>query len=137
MLRAQSTAANCLTAGDGDAFCGLVNPSAIVLPWSFNDKDNTSLPTNPVFPQGGPDGANAGEFFEGGINLSQLGLAGECFQSVLLESRASAEPNATIKDFVLGQLGECAGAVTTDVKLANGTELASNAISRPELVLRT
>jgi hypothetical protein len=125
LLRAQSSAAYCGSALDGDQFCGLVNPNAIALPWSFNDKDNTPLPTSPVFPQGGPDGANANEFFEGGINLSQLGLGGECFQSVLLESRTSAEPNATIKDFVLGQLGECSSGMATTPLLPTGRTLTT------------
>jgi hypothetical protein len=117
--RASSDTANCATAGSADQFCGLVNPQDITLPWSFTDKSGTA-----------GNGALIGEFFEGGINLSTLGLGGECFQSVLLETRSSTSTTATLKDFVLGQLGECGGALTTDVRLAS-SDLAANGVVAP------
>jgi hypothetical protein len=125
---ASSTAANCQTAGDRDQFCGLVNPVNITMPWSFTDQDGNA----------GPNGAAPGEYFEGGINLSTLGLGGECFQTALLESRTSAEANATTKDFVLTQLGECRPTLETDVRLAdaNNTDLANNAAVSPGTPVR-
>ena len=36
-----------------------------------------------------------GEFYEGGVNLSLLGLAGECFASVASETRSSTSTTAT------------------------------------------
>jgi len=107
-----STAANCATPGlSGDNFCGLVNPSTVTMPWSFTDKSGT--PAN---------GALNGELYEGGINLSTLGLANECFSSVLLETRSSTSTTATLKDFVLGQLGQCKPTMTTQAS-SNGTVL--------------
>ena len=44
------------------------------------------------------------EFFEGGVNLSELGLGNECFSSVASETRSSTSTTAVLKDFVLGQL---------------------------------
>jgi len=108
-LQATSTDANCASLtppGDvGDKFCGLVNPTAITMPWSFTDKSGT--PAN---------GALNGEFYEEGINLSLLGLAGACFSSVLTETRSSTSTTATLKDFVLGQLGKCVPNLTTQVQ---------------------
>jgi hypothetical protein len=59
-ILATSTAANCAA---GDAFCGIVNPTnSTMAPWPFTDKSgNTSY--------------RQGEFFEGGLNLTALGLA--------------------------------------------------------------
>jgi len=100
-LLASSTNANCATAGPADAFCGIVNSTnGTVAPWPFTDKSgNTSY--------------LAGELYEGGVNLSTLGLAGECFSSVASETRSSTSTTATLKDFVLGQFALCAPTMTT------------------------
>src|SRR5262249_25960118 len=67
-LRATSNAANCATAGPSDAFCGIVNPGPGLTPspWPFTDKSGNHSFLN-------------GEFYEGGVNLSLLGLGAECF----------------------------------------------------------
>src|SRR5207249_6156144 len=70
-LQATSTAANCATAAPNDAFCGLVNPSTITMPWSFTDKSGTIN-----------NGALIGEFYEAGSNLSVIGLWGDCLSHV-------------------------------------------------------
>src|SRR5262249_37849392 len=62
-LLATSNNANCASASAGDNFCGIVNAGTITMPWSFTDKSGT--PGN---------GALNGEFFEGGVNLSAIGL---------------------------------------------------------------
>jgi hypothetical protein len=114
-----STAANCITAAANDAFCGLVNAGTITMPWSFADKSAT--PNN---------GALNGEFYEGGINLSTLGLSGECFSSVASETRSSTSTTATLKDFVLGQLQNCSSSLTTNVStttVAIGSSLTDSA----------
>src|SRR5215471_6290696 len=36
-----SSAANCATAGTGDAFCGITNTGTITMPWAFTDKSGT------------------------------------------------------------------------------------------------
>jgi hypothetical protein len=118
-LQATSANANCATlpAGQdvGDRACGLVNPSTITMPWAFVDKSGT--PNN---------GALNGEFYEAGINLSALNLAGQCFSSVLSETRSSTSTTAVLKDFILGQLGACQPTLTTDVD-----GLAANAVVSP------
>jgi hypothetical protein len=100
-LLLSSTAANCATAAAGDAACGLVNGSnGTASPWSFTDKSGFH-----TFLQG--------ELYEGGINLSTLGLSDECFSSVAAETRSSTSTTATLKDFVLGQFAVCTPNLTT------------------------
>ena len=106
-LLASSTAANCATASATAGFCGIVNTGAtnVTSPWPFLDKDgSTSFRT--------------GEFFEGGVNLSTLGLGGLCFSSVASETRSSTSPTATLKDFVLDNFGECTATLSTSVSNA-------------------
>lgn len=97
---AESTAANCADVGDNDAFCGIVNSAdGTTAPWpSFVDKSGNNSYLN-------------GEFFEGGINLSLLGLADTCFASFASETRTSTSVTSVLKDFVLGPFAEC----TTDL----------------------
>lgn len=94
--------AHCTTAGTADQGCGLVNPVTITMPWSFTDKSGT--PDN---------GALNGEFFEAGINLSLLGLADQCFATVVSETRSSTSTDAVLKDFVIGTFGQCTSGLTT------------------------
>jgi hypothetical protein len=109
-LLLSSDNANCATVGPADAACGLVNPSnGTTAPWPFTDKSGNSTYLQ-------------GELYEGGINLSTLGLSGECFASAASETRSSTSTTATLKDFVLGQFASCAGGVTTQAS-TNGTVL--------------
>jgi hypothetical protein len=104
-LRLLSTSTDALCdsslAGNDNA-CGIVNSGTITMPWSFTDKSGTAN-----------NGALNGEFFEAGVNLSNLGLAGECFSSVASETRSSTSTTATLKDFVLSGFQKCAPALTT------------------------
>ena len=54
-----------------------------------------------------------GEFFEGGINLSLLGLGSECFGTVASETRGSTSTSSTLQDFVLSNFAECKSETTT------------------------
>src|SRR5262249_54217151 len=99
---ATSTVANCASATAGDAFCGIVNATTITMPWSFVDKSGT--PTNQAL---------HGEFYEGGVNLTLLGLANECFATAASETRSSTSTTATLKDFILGQFANCSATLTT------------------------
>src|SRR5439155_7392102 len=103
-LQETSDAANCVTAGPDDAFCGLVNPvNGVVAPWSYTDKSGNSTYIQ-------------AEFLEAGINLSLLpNIANECFASFLAETRSSQSTTATLKDFVLGNFGNCVATMTTQV----------------------
>jgi hypothetical protein len=66
-------------------FCGITNATTIDAPWTYQGKD------------GGSSFAR-GAFFEGGIDLTALGLTG-CFTGFIAESRSSTSITATLKDF--------------------------------------
>jgi hypothetical protein len=87
-----------------DAFCGIVNPATITMPWAFTDKSAT--PTNQAL---------NGEFYEAGINLSSpaINLGGECFATVVSETRSSTSTTAVLKDFVTGSFGKCTSSLTS------------------------
>ena len=101
-------AASCLTSPQSDPFCAIVNSGPIDVEWPFVDKAGN----NGVIP--------AGEFYEGGLNLSLLGLADECFSSVSAETRSSTSTDATLKDFVLGQFASCQAGMTTTPSVGAG-----------------
>jgi hypothetical protein len=107
-IKGTSTSANCATSAANDQFCGIVNSSTITMPWSFTDKSGT--PDN---------GALNGEFFEGGVDLTPLGLAGKCFASVASETRSSTSTTAVLKDFILGTFGQCETTVHTTPSAAS------------------
>jgi hypothetical protein len=97
-----SDAAKCSSAlPTTDAFCGIVNPTdGTTAPWNFTDKSGFSTYL-------------AGEFYEGGLNLSTLGLGNECFSSIASETRSSTSTTATLKDFVIGQFAQCGATMDT------------------------
>lgn len=115
---ATSTNANCATAAPNDSFCGLVNGDTITMPWSFQDKSGT--PNN---------AALNGEFYEGGVNLTKLGLADRCFASVASETRSSTSTTATLKDFILGQFGQCGSSTTTQSSITGSTSIGTGSVS--------
>ncbi|GAA2746054.1 hypothetical protein GCM10009868_29990 [Terrabacter aerolatus] len=110
-----SASAECGTSTN-DVFCGLVNPNnATAAPWPFKDKSGNSSYLN-------------GEFYEGGVNLSDpaINLGGECFSSFAAETRSSTSTTATLKDFVLGQFALCSASMTTT---PSADETPSGAVS--------
>lgn len=94
----------------GDNFCGIVNPTTTSSPWSFLDKSSSTS-----FLQG--------ELYEAGINLTNLGFGGECFSTVVAETRSSTSPTATLKDFVVGTFGKCETSILTTPSDGSGVAL--------------
>jgi hypothetical protein len=117
-IKGTSTSANCASAAANDQFCGIVNPTnGTTAPWPYTDKSGNSTYLQ-------------GEFFEGGVNLTALGLGDRCFASVAAESRASTSPTATLKDFTLGTFGTCGSSVTTQQSVSGGsTSIGTGSVS--------
>ncbi len=120
--QASSDQANCNPVNPAiSGFCGIVNPvDGTVTPWPFVDKTTVNATTHP---------ANTylqGEFYEGGVNLSFLNLAGECFASIASETRSSQTTSAVLKDFVLGGFGDCTSHVVTTPGNSTGTALTDH-----------
>jgi hypothetical protein len=116
-IKGTSTSANCASAAASDQFCGIVNPTnGTVAPWPYTDKSG-----NHTYLQG--------EFYEGGVNLTALGLGDRCFASVAAETRASTSTTATLKDFTLGNFGTCGSSVTTQSSPTGSTSIGTGSVS--------
>jgi hypothetical protein len=90
-----------LAGGDND--CAAANTAPITTPWltaNFKDKVGHDLRT--------------AEFFEGGINLTDLNLGGKCFNTFIGDTRSSTSLTATLFDFAAGTSGSCASGLSTD-----------------------
>jgi uncharacterized repeat protein (TIGR01451 family) len=93
-LSLKESGAACDLPGDEQA-CAVVNGGEVVAPWTFTDKDG-----NHTF--------QAGEFYEGGINLDTVfGGDAPCFSGFLAETRSSQSTSAQLKDFALGNFNTC------------------------------
>jgi len=86
---------------DDDEACAVANAATATAPWSYLSKTGQ---TN--FP--------ARAFFEGGVNLTALGLSQECISSFMAESRSSQSVTASQKDFALGDFNTCGLTVTKE-----------------------
>lgn len=85
---------DCIPGVAGDNVCATVNqdadPSGNVAPWPYAPKPNNGAPG--FFPHG--------TFFEGGIDMTGLGLTDACFSTFLAETRSSTPFDSVLKDFV-------------------------------------
>ena len=116
-IKGTSTNASCASASANDQFCGIVNPTnGTTSPWPFTDKSGNSSYLQ-------------GEFFEGGVNLTALGLGDRCFASVASETRSSTSTTSTLKDFVLGSFGTCGAAVTTQSSTTGSSSIGTGSVS--------
>ena len=88
------TGADCARSAPGDAVCAIVNSAAVIPPWPTQDKDGDNI-------------LNTSEFFEGGLNLTRMGLAFGCFNKVIFDTRSSQSLTATLFDFTLGTFLTC------------------------------
>jgi hypothetical protein len=102
-------------AGDPE-LCATVN-STLLGPGNGTDGIAGTDDDGPTWPYTPASGANGsmppGSMFEGGIDLGSLGLTGQCFGSVLSETRSSSEIDAVLKDFVLHSFESCGATMDT------------------------
>jgi hypothetical protein len=78
------------------------------------------------------------EFFEGGINLTDTGLGGKCFNTFLASTRASQELGANLHDFSRGSLGACVTELTTTPKDGLGGNIVdTDSDGLPEVTIGT
>lgn len=109
----------------GNDGCGTVNNTSIPAPWPYKAKGVVEG----FIPKGGA--------FEGGINLSSLGLEG-CFSSFVAETRSSPSVDAQLKDFVLGSFEACGSTLTTTPASGAGANLTdSNGNGLPDVSIGT
>ena len=94
-----------------DPICAVSNTAPITTPWTTVKKTTVD------------NALDTGEFFEGGINLTQTGFGDKCFNTFIGDTRSSQSPTATIFDYARGSLGECASTTVTTPSITgpNGT----------------
>ncbi len=78
-----------------DEACGTTNADYETAPWPFQGRNEAAGQFPP------------GTFFEGGINLTALGLDDACFTGIVAETRSSQSVDATLSDFALGNFNTC------------------------------
>ena len=99
---------DCTTSPPGASICAVVNPSIIYstdIPWLTETKKSGPNPSNDL---------DTSEFFEGGINLTALGMGEVCFGKFLATTRSSQELTADIKDYAIGDLSICDASITIE-----------------------
>jgi len=89
-----SGSADCASVGAGDDRCAIVNQDTENAPWSFTDKS-------------GSNDFHAGEFYEGGVDLTALGITDNCFSTFIAETRTSQATDARLKDVAMGSFPLC------------------------------
>jgi len=105
-----SGSADCGSAPANDERCAIVNAGTVNAPWPFEDKSNST-------------DFLAGEFYEGGINLSALNLDQGCIQSFIAETRTSQSTDARLKDVAMGGFPLCGISVSkTGDRLSKKTD---------------
>jgi hypothetical protein len=102
-------------AGDPDTLCAIANTAPITTPWQTANKQD-----------GVGNNLRQSEFFEGGINLTEEGLGGKCFNTFLADTRTSTSLTSTIFDFSLGQLGECISTTETTPSITTPTPIPAD-----------
>jgi hypothetical protein len=98
------------TTPPGDSACAVANTGDITTPWltaNFKDKVGNKLRT--------------AEFFEGGLNLTDEGLDGKCFNTFIGDTRSSTSLTATLFDYAAGTIGQCTSTTVTTPSITSGT----------------
>ena len=109
------------TGGPDDLACGATNGDTETSPWPYDGRD------------GEPGEFPPGTFFEGGINLTELGLDTGCFSTFIAETRSSQSVDSTLSDFANGQFSFCVPPdIETQVQNDRGND--TNKINKGESV---
>ena len=121
----------CLLPATANKGTGIVNPldltgeCAVSAGGGFDWPYTTKGDKTPCL--AGPCDVPKGAFYEGGVNLSDLGFADTCFSTFLLETRSSQTVDAILKDFALGSFDTCAIDVTKTPDRAEVCEFENGA----------
>jgi hypothetical protein len=114
----QASNGDCSAVGNGDNGCAVANTVATPSPWILPQKNIQGKDVSNSFNANATKGYSS--LFEGGLNLTGLGLGGACFSSFLVNSRASAAGDSELHDKLLGSFQRCSPSASTQVKNGNG-----------------
>jgi hypothetical protein len=101
--------------GTNDPVCAVSNRVNITTPWLTATKQDGVGHT-----------LRTSDFFEGGLNLTQKGLSGKCFNTFTGVTRSSQSLTATLFDFALGQLGECLSTTETTPSITGSAPIEAD-----------
>src|SRR6266550_4001832 len=68
-------------------------------------------------------------FFEGGLDLTAVGLGGECFPTTVVETRSSQSITAVLKDFTLTQFERCQAKIATEIRDAADNDITTTSVT--------
>lgn len=104
---------DCRVTGATDTACATVNEGAQTFspPWAYTNTDGNST-------------YQLGAFFEGGVNLTALGLDIGCGGTFLADTRASQSTDARLHDFAMGELSLCSANISTTLHNASHGTIA-------------
>jgi hypothetical protein len=94
--------------------CVAGNTIPTTSPWLFKDVDGTT------------NAFKAGDYFEAGVDLTALGLGGECTSTFTMNTRSSQSVNASLQDLAIGQVGSCQSSLSTTPKNGAGDTTVSD-----------
>jgi hypothetical protein len=104
-----TSGADCVGAPADDDACATANTGPITTPWTTVDKTTVGHTLD------------AREFFEGGVNLTDTGLGGKCFNTFMASTRASQELGSNLHDYSRGELGGCTSTTVTTPSTSSAT----------------
>lgn len=120
--------------GVPNGLCAKTNAGALLysagVPWLTQTK--ASNPHDPAYRNSGD--LDTGEFFEGGINLTQNNIEA-CFNRYLADTRSSVSLTATIFDYVLGDFSNCRITASKTCSAASVADAAGTTIKSPFTVV--
>lgn len=96
---------------NNDNACAVANTAVTSSPWILPQKNIQGKAVGDQFNADTVHGLSS--FFEGGINLTGLGLGSTCFSSFLINSRSSAAGDSELHDKMLGSFQRCTPDLTT------------------------
>jgi hypothetical protein len=104
------------------------NPLPTPSPWVYTEKSSDNCTSNSCGANKCTVAANAmcdGIFFEGGLNLTKLGLQSECTSTFVMDTRSSQSVDSSLQDLAVGQVGSCKASLTS--KAGDTTDTPENA----------
>jgi hypothetical protein len=104
--------------------CVAGNAEPIPSPWIYSEKSSDSSTSGADKCTVAANHMCPGIYFEGGLDLTALGLGGECTSTFTMDTRSSGSVDASLQDLAIGQLGSCTSSLSTTPKNGAGDTTA-------------
>ena len=96
-------------------------------PWIYSEKSSDNSNTGANMCTTAANKFCPGVYFEGGLNLTALGLQSECTSTFVMNTRSSQSVSASLQDVAVGQVGSCSVSLTSQ----HGDTTASGGVASP------